>query len=590
MDDALTLTALIEAGFSKNTTGVVSATKRGGAWFETSDEVFRTRVRQFALGLYRLGVRRGDRVALHAENSTEWLIVDLAAWSLGAVTVPIYTTQPADQIRYILDDAEATVYVVSTAELFEALRPNLHEITSLKATVGLFGRYYEAMHVFEEVLGFGRVEADEAPRRYAELRAAVAPSDLATLVYTSGTTGVPKGVMLTHRNLAANALAVLERFPFEIEAHRGERMLSFLPLSHVLERIGSLVYLHIGYPIYFVEDPKELAADLKKVRPVHFLTVPRVLEKIHAGIHEKAHDLTGLAQSLMTWALDLADTYDVEATPGFAERLERGLADRLVYRKFRAAMGGRLRAITSGGAALAPQIMNFFNAIGILCGQGYGMTEAAPVISVYKHDQLRAGSSGPPLSNVEVRIADDSEILARGPNVMPGYYNLPEATAEVLDPDGWLHTGDIGHLDDDGHLWITDRKKQLFKLSTGKYVAPGPVEMALGASPFIEQVVVLGSERKFCAALIVPDDAIVRHHLDLDAAPHDLVHHADVLALIQDEVDAANEGRPHWEQVKKFALLDAPFTIEGGELTPTLKVKRRVIYDKYASQIADLYA
>ena len=582
-----TIPDLVEVGLAKNTTGVACATKRGGAWIETSVDDFRAKIRQFALGLYDLGVRQGDRVALHAENSTEWLIVDQAVLRLGAVTVPIYTTQPADQIRYILEDAEARVYVVSTEALFAPLHSYVDEIATLEITVGILGAFQNGMLTFDEVLERGHAET---PDGLETLTAAVAPDDLATLVYTSGTTGQPKGVMLTHGNLVFNVLASVERAPFDPETHRGGTLLSYLPLSHIFERMMTLLYLYIGYPIYFVEDFHEIREDFLAVRPIHFSTVPRLLEKIHAGTWTKAETLSGVQKTLMRWALDLAERYDVERTMGRLDRLQYALADRLVFKKIRALFGGNLVGISSGGAALSAALMNFFNALGLFCGQGYGLTETSPVITTFFPGQLRAGSAGTALREVEVHIADDGEILTRGPHVMKGYYKLPDKTAEVLTEEGWFHTGDIGHLDEDGHLFITDRKKELFKLSTGKYVAPSPIEMALGASLFIEQAVVVGSEYKFCSALVVLDAQAIGRHFEEDATVRaGLAAHPSVIALIQQEVDAANEALPHWERIKKFRLLEHPFSIEGGELTPTLKVKRRVVHQKYQREIEAMY-
>ncbi len=587
--DPQTIPDLVEVGLAKNTTGVACATKRGGVWIETSVDDFRAKIRQFARGLYDLGVRKGDWVALHAENSTEWLIVDQAVLRLGAVTVPIYTTQPGDQIRYILEDAEARVYVVSTEALFAPLQSYVDEIATLETTVGILGAFQDGMLTFDEVLERGHAET---PERLEALTAAVAPDDLATLVYTSGTTGVPKGVMLTHGNLVFNVLASLVRAPFDPETHRGGTLLSYLPLSHIFERMMTLLYLYIGYPIYFVEDFHEIREDFLAVRPVHFSTVPRLLEKIHAGIRAKAETLSGVQKTLMRGALSLAEGYDVERTMGRLDRLQYALADRLVFKKIRALFGGNLVGISSGGAALSAALMNFFNALGLFCGQGYGLTETSPVITTFVPGQLRAGSAGKALREVEVHIADDGEILTRGPHVMKGYYKLPDKTTEVLTEEGWFHTGDIGHLDEDGHLFITDRKKELFKLSTGKYIAPSPIEMALGASLFIEQAVVVGSEYKFCSALVVVDAQAIRRHFDADAtvpSATGLAAHPLVIALIQQEVDAVNAALPHWEQIKKFRLLEHPFSIEGGELTPTLKVKRRVVHQKYRGEIEAMY-
>lgn len=587
-----TLPDLVEAGLAKNPTGLACATKRGGAWIETSVVAFRSKVRHFALGLYDLGVRRGDRVALHAENSAEWLIVDQAVLRLGAVTVPIYTTQPGDQIRYILEDSEARVYAVSTEKLFASVKPYVNDISTLDATVGILGTYHGSMCGFDEVLARGRQRSAAAPGLLETLTAAVMPDDLASIVYTSGTTGQPKGVMLTHGNLVFDTLASLATSSLDVEAHPGAAMLSYLPLSHAFERMMALLYLHIGYPIYFVEDVNEIREDLLTVRPVHFSTVPRLLEKIHAGVEAKAKCRSGVQKLAMQWALGLAERYDVEMTMSGPDRLRYALAERLVFRKLRDLLGGNLRSISSGGASLSPATMSFFNALGIFCGQGYGMTETSPAIAASVPGEVRTGSVGKPLPGVEVAIADDGEILTRGPHVMKGYYGLPEETAQVMTADGWLHTGDIGHRDLDGFLFVTDRKKELFKLSTGKYVAPTPIETALGSSSLIEHVVVVGNACRFCSALLVPDVEAVRRRLNGQVATSstiDMCAHASVVALIQHEVDIVNARLPHWEQIKKFHVLDGTFSVEGGELTPTLKVKRRVVCQKYSQEIATMY-
>ena len=592
-DNARTLIALVEEGLRKNPSPVCLATKRGGRWIETSPYAFARQVEHFALGLYALGVRRGDRVALHAESSTEWVVVDQAIQSLGAVNVPIYATQPGPQIQYILDDAGAVVYVVSTEALFEGFRPYVDDVASLKATVGLFGTYREGMLTFEAVLAKGRVQAGKTPDLFEEARAAVLPGDLASLVYTSGTTGKPKGVMLSHANLVSNVLDSIERIPYDAEAVRGMKILSYLPLSHVFERMLLYLYLYTGMSIYFVEDYQQIARDLQEVEPVHFATVPRLLEKIYLGIQNKVAGMTGVQKLIATWAVDLAKRYDVEQEWTPFSRLQHLVADLLVYRKLRELFGRNLKGITSGGGALSAQVMNFINAIGIFCGQGYGLTETSPVVSVFERDRLRAGSIGTPLASVEVKIADDGEILVKGPNVMQGYYNQPEETSKVFTEDGWFRTGDIGHFDDDGFLFITDRKKELMKLTTGKYVAPQPIEISLSTSRFIEQAALVGSDRKFCAALLVPNEEAVRAELEAHgvALPAEgWVDHPEVYALLRKEVDAVNRDLPAWERVKKFHLLAMPFSIEGGELTPTMKLKRRVLKEKYQEEIALLYA
>jgi long-chain acyl-CoA synthetase len=588
-----TLLALVDQGFPKNVSGTAVATRRDGTWTETSVADFRRQVELVAYGLHDLGVGRGDRVAIHAENCTEWLIADQAILSLGAVDVPIYTTQPADQIQYILENSEAVAYVVSSAKLYAAVKDVLPAVPSVKAVIGIREGVGDGVIGWRDVLARGEAAKAREPGFFSAERAKAQPDDLATLIYTSGTTGTPKGVMLTHWNLASNVLCSLERMPWDIEAERpGGRILSYLPLSHVFERMLAYLYLYVGYPIWFVESFEQIMDDLRTVQPVHFSSVPRLLEKVYAGIHAKPDQLEGFQKSVLKWGLELADRFDVERPLPFALRVQYALADALVYRKLRALFGGRLKAITSGGAALSREVMNFVNAIGIFCGQGYGLSETSPVIAVYTKGNLRAGSVGAPITGVEVKIADDGEICVRGPGVMQGYFRSPEATAEVLAVDGWFHTGDVGHLDEQGFLFITDRKKELMKLSTGKYIAPQPIEHRLAASRLVEQAVVIGNSRQFCTALIAVDAAAVAAHFREagQEPPADLAGSPAVRALIQRHVDEVNAGLPHWEQVKRFALVQRPWTIETGELTPTLKIKRRVINERHAAEIQTLYA
>jgi len=586
-----TLVDLTETGLARNTTGIAFATKRDGRWIETSIADFRRQVEHLALGLVQLGIGRGDRVAMHMENCAEFVIADQAILSVGAVGVPIYTTQPSDQIEFILRNCEASALIVSTAKLFEASRAFIGDIPSLRATIGVRGRHAEGMHTWEEVLELGRPQAEANPGMIESLRDQARPDDLATLIYTSGTTGAPKGVMLSHANLTSNVLSSVKRMPWDVEASRGHRILSYLPMTHVFERMICYLYVHIGYPVWFVENVEEMLADLQHVKPIHFSSVPRLLEKIHAGIHNKLNQEHGLKRTLLGWGLELAGRYDVEMEMTPMDRVQYALADAIVFKKMRALFGGNLYGITSGGAALPKNVMNFLNAIGIFCGQGYGLTETSPVITVYQTGKLRAGSAGLPIDQVEVKVAEDGEILTRGPHVMQGYYRNPDATAEVIDGDGWFHTGDIGHLDADGHLYITDRKKELLKLSTGKYIAPQPIERGLAATGLVEQSVVIGNSRQFCSALIVMNTAAVAARLANGGPPAATVDPDDpaVQALFREAVDSVNAGLPPWEQIKKFTLLSQPWTIEGGELTPKMSIKRRVVSEKYAEQIQAMY-
>lgn len=585
-----TITDLIAGGIEKNVAGVLVATKRNGEWVETTPEDFRRKVRHFALGLHDLGVRRGDRVSLHAENSAEWLICDQAILSLGAANVPIYTTQPGDQIKYILENAEAKVHIVSDDELFADTKPLMKSIETVEAVISIQGSSHEKLLAFESVLERGRRLDREQPERYEEMLARIKPDDLATLIYTSGTTGDPKGVMLSHNNIASNLQASMERIPFEANPKPHERMLSYLPLSHVFERLISYMYLYMGYPVYYIEDVNEIRDDLAHVQPKFVATVPRLLEKIHTGVKVKGQEFSGIKKRLYYWAINRAEDYDPEHPPSGLSGLAHKLADKLVYSQIREMFGENMLGFISGGAALSPNIFCFINALGLYCGQGYGLTESSPVISVTDADHMRIGSSGRPLSNVEVKIADDGEILARGPNIMQGYFRNPERTEETVTDDGWLLTGDVGKLED-GYLYITDRKKSVFKLSTGKFIAPQTVENKLVNSGFIEQSVVIGYQRKFCSALIVPNYENVERRLRQRGYEVQQPRSEDsrVRELIQQEVDKVNRELSPWETVKKFVLLEEPLTIEDGELTPTLKVKRPVINERYATEIDSIY-
>ena len=570
-----TIGAIVDLGLSMFS-GTVCATKRDGVWISTSVEDFVEQMHACAAGLYELGIRKGDRVAIHSENSTEWVILDQALLRLGAVTVPIYTTQPKDQIAYIAGDSAIRGYIVSTAELFAECPDDLMTIPSMQWIMGIRDTFSDDMISLQEVMDSGRARLEKDPELVHNAQAQVEGGDLATLVYTSGTTGVPKGVMLSHANIASNVLATADRLHFSPPA----RMLSYLPLSHSFERMVSILYLSLGYEIHFVESFLEIKEDLPVVRPTHLTTVPRLLEKIHAGMLQKAQEASGVKGVLARWAFGLASKYDV-ANPSKGPMYK--LADKLIFSKVRQGFfGGSLESMTSGGAALAPAVEAFFNGLGILCGQGYGLTETSPVVTVYEHNNLRPGSVGTAIHDVEIRIAEDGEILVRGPNIMQGYYNMPEETARVITEHGWFHTGDIGKIEY-GQLYITDRKKQLFKLSTGKYVAPSPIEVALSSHPLIEHAVVIGSERKFCGALIVADQAGILQQLGPGASER------HIRVALDEVVDSVNATLPSWEQVKKYNLVDTPFSIAAGELTPTLKVKRRVVGEKYKHLIDELY-
>jgi len=586
-----TLPDLIYEGLNNYPAGIFSSTKRNGEWHKTTIETFKSKVRDFAMGLYDLGVRPGDKVAMHSENSTEWVLCDLAILSLGAVNVPIYTTQPGDQIKYILENSDSVVHIVSNDELFADTKPLMKSVKSVKAVITIHGSKHKKLKTFDSVLERGNALNAKEPELFDKLKSQISPDDLATLIYTSGTTGMPKGVMLTHNNIASNVVASLEKLPFDVKEFHGQNVLSYLPLSHVFERMIEYMYMSMGCRIYYIEVVEEIRDDMQYVQPFFMATVPRLLEKIHTGVKVKGQELSRAKKNLYYWAIYRTEEYDPENPPSGVDGFKHKIADKLIYSKIRELFGGNLRGMVSGGAALSPEVFKFMNAIGFICVQGYGLTETSPVITVQTPKDMRIGSSGKVLRNVEVKIADDGEIMTRGPHVMEGYYKNEEQTKEVLTDDGWFKTGDIGKIDDDGNLYITDRKKSMFKLSTGKYVAPQNVENQISGSGFIEQIVVIGYQRKFCSALIVPAYDNVLKRLKRDGYEPKKPYSKDekIRELIQQEVDKANKTLSPWEQVKKFVLLEEPLTIDNGELTPTMKVKRPVVLEKFKEEIEGMY-
>jgi long-chain acyl-CoA synthetase len=587
----LTLPALIDKGLKSYPKGLFASTKRGGKWHGTDVSSFREKVCHFAMGLYELGVRPGDKVSIHSENSTEWIICDLATLSIGAVNVPIYTTQPGDQIKYILENSDTLVHIVSDDELFADTKPHIKSVKNIKAVISIQKSKHKKLRFFDDIIEAGKQYHYNNPDLFDQLKDRVQPEDLATLIYTSGTTGLPKGVMLTHHNIASNVDASLERLPFEEKEFRGQPVLSYLPLSHVFERVVEYMYIVMGCRLHYIENINEIREDFAQVKPFFMATVPRLLEKIQTGVKVKGQELSGIKKNLYYWAIYLTENYDPEHPPKGVDGIKHRIADRLIYRKIRELFGGNLHGMVSGGAALSPEIFKFINAIGIFCVQGYGLTETSPVITVQTRGSMRIGSSGKVIKNAEVKIAEDGEILARGPNIMKGYYNNEEQTREVMTDDGWFKTGDIGRIDEDGYLYITDRKKAMFKLSTGKYVAPNHIENQISGSGYIEQVVVIGYQRKFCSALVVPAYENVKKRLKRDqyvpAKPYSKDHR--IRELIQKEIDKGNKTLSPWETVKKFELLEDPLTIESGDLTPTMKVKRSVVLKKFSEEIEGLY-
>jgi long-chain acyl-CoA synthetase len=570
--------------------------KRDGAWVSISADEFIGRARSVALGLHALGVNRGDRVALLSESRPEWTIADAGCQLAGVIDVPIYPTQAPAQAAYILNDSGARVLFVSHRAAFERIADVLGECPALEH-VFFFDREGAeecGASALESLAARGRELYDERPGLVEELSRAVQPGDLATIIYTSGTTGEPKGVMLTQSNLVTNLIDSSGHLAFS----ESDVVLSVLPLSHVFERLGMYMYLHHGMSVYFAESIERIGDNMREVRPTVVLCVPRLFEKILARIKERAAAKGKRAAGILAWAMGVGAewarlTTARETVPPLLA-LKHDIADRLVFRKWREGVGGRMRLFLSGGAALPDELGYVFLGAGLPIVQGYGLTETSPVIAAGNLEDNRIGTVGRPIKNVEVRIAADGEIETRGPNVMTGYYNKPDATRAVFTPDGFFKTGDIGALDSDGFLRITDRKKELFKTSGGKYVAPAAIEARIKRSRFVNQVVLIGAGRKFPAALIVPDWEQVRAyaaHKKFDAStPAELCRHPRVLDLLQRQVDAQCADLSQYERVKRVALVEREFTVEGGEMTPTLKIKRRVVDEKYRDLIDRLYS
>jgi long-chain acyl-CoA synthetase len=553
-------------------------------------------VRQFAAGLAGLGLRAGDRVALLAENRPEWAVADLAVLSLGAVDVPMFTSLPAPQVAFIVADSGAAVLIVSDrSQLQKALQvrqacPDLRIVTMDAASDPDRG-----VVSWAEIMQRG-AEAPLSEAAHAAQAEAVRGSDLASIVYTSGTTGDPKGVLLTHGNFMANLRSCQEVLHFTPE----DVLLSVLPLNHVLERLaGYYLPLACGAPVAFAESLRRLRENLREVQPTYVILVPRLYQAFHEAILDQVARLRPRRQRLFAWALEVGKRRLWASQAGrplsAGPRLQWRLACGLVFRRLREGMGfRRLKYFVSGGAALAPVTEEFFHAVGLPILEGYGLTEAAPVVTVNRPGRSRLGTVGPALPGVEVTIGPEGEILVRGPNVMQGYYRRPRETAEALDAEGWLHTGDIGELDEAGHLRITDRLKDLLVLSNGENVAPQPIENALLASPYIAQIVLLGDRRPYVTALIVPAAARAQEGARQHgrALPEDraaLAQSEEARRLIRQEIERLSSGLAEFEKVRGFALLDHEFSIESAELTPTMKVRRRVVAEKYAELIRGMY-
>ena len=569
--------------------------KSDGRWISISSDELLARAKHIAAGLHAIGIRHGDRVALLSDSRAEWTLADAGCLFAGAIDVPIYPTLTPPQVHYILKDSGASALFLANREKFLELEQILSECPQVNQII-----FFDAEGVtpsdgitLAQLEAKGRELEQREPGLIDDLAAQTTREDLATIIYTSGTTGEPKGVMLTHANLVSNLIDSSGHLSFGEQ----DTVLSVLPLSHVFERQAMYMYLHKGMAVYFAESLQTIGANLKEVHPTILVGVPRIFEKILVRIRERAAEAGKLSEALLAWAIRVARQYarltlarqPIPATL----KCKHGIATKLIFSKWQRAFGGRIRLLLSGGAALPEDLAYIYIGAGIPIIQGYGLTETSPVITASTIEENRVDTVGKAIPNVEIRIAEDGEIEVRGPNVMRGYYNKPEETRAVFTDDGWFKTGDVGMLDADGYLRITDRKKELFKTSGGKYISPQPIEQAIKSSRFVNQVVLVGAERKFPAALIVPLWEQLESYCKLKGievhSRAEMCRHPRIIDLLQRQIDARTPNLARYERIKKVALLENEFTIEGGELTPTLKIKRRVIDQKYRDVIEGLY-
>jgi long-chain acyl-CoA synthetase len=572
---------------------------RGDDRIDTSGHQLFEQVRDLNLGLRDLGLTTGDRVALIAESRPEWCVTDLAMLSAGAVSVPLYPTLTAGQVQEILNHSGAAIAVVSNRAQVDKIAAVRGQLAGLSTVVvmDLDGQPWpEGVTTLADVATRGRTHfaaESDTDQHFRQQASALSGDTLATIIYTSGTSGEPKGVMLTHGNLLSNITAALN----VLGVTSADVALSFLPLSHAFERMVLYLYLFAGATVAFAESPETLARNMVAVRPTLMTAVPRVFEKMHARIEQTVAQASSIRQAIFRWAIHVGLQRSARQRSrrpvGLLLAAQHRLADWLVFRPTRAATGGRLRVLVSGSAPLPRTIADFFDAIGLTIFDGYGLTEASPALTVNPLDRPKFGTVGRALPGVELRIAHDGEILARGPNIMMGYYHNAEATRAALDSNGWLHTGDIGTLDADGYLTIVDRKEDLILTSVGKHVAPQPIENELKRHPLVAEAMLVGNRRKFIALLIVPDfTALERRLADLNrpgGTRDAVVARADVIGLFQQAVDAVNAERAPFEQIKRFGLVPSEFTIATGEMTPTMKVKRRVVEQRWRALIDTLY-
>jgi long-chain acyl-CoA synthetase len=564
-------------------------TKQDGKWIKTSTQEYIAKANAISRALVQIGVQKNDKIAIISSNNrTEWNIMDIGALQTGAQTVPIYPTISEEDYEYILNHSESSYCFVSDEDV-------LRKVNAIKSNVPTLKEVYsfntiEGCKHWTELLELGKDEANQ--KDVEERKNGVLPSDLATIIYTSGTTGRPKGVMLSHNNIVSNVINSAPRIPFE----KGKsRALSFLPVCHIFERVILYLYQYYGVSIYFGESIDKISDNIKEVKPNVMSAVPRLLEKVYDSIIAKGTQLTGIKKKLFFWAIDLGLRFEPYGANGWWYELQLKMARKLIFSKWKEGLGGNLDLMVSGSAALQTRLTRVFAAAGIPVMEGYGLTETSPVITVndMRNFGFRVGTVGKVIDGLTVKIAEDGEILCKGPNVMMGYYKDEQLTSEVM-TDDFFHTGDIGEFDNDGFLKITDRKKEMFKTSGGKYIAPQLIENTMKQSRFIEQIMVIGDGQKMPAAFIQPSFDFVKewakiHKINIGTTNAEIISNTKVVERIQEEVDQLNEKFGNWEKIKRFELTHDVWSIEGGHLTPTLKLKRKVVMEKYKDLFNKIY-
>lgn len=582
------------ARFADQTHKIVYGRKIGGEWVTLSHDQLRHDVECFALGLLQIGIVPGERIGIVSENRIEWAVADFAITSMGAIDVPIFPTLTPQQEAYIFQNCEASCIIVSNQMQLTKILKVWDELPTVREVIVMNDEAVDHPKVrrFSDVIAIGAASAsvEERRRKFEIMATAVQPDDLLTLIYTSGTTGHPKGVMLTHKNMMSNIAGALSVF----DLNERDVLLSYLPMCHSYERMsGYYLAFYAGASTYIAESIETVAENMREIRPTVMTSVPRLFERIKLRVLRNVEKESPLKQKIFAWAVRNGERW-IDGDRSILTSMQRKLADKLVFAKIRERTGGRLRFFISGGAALNVEVGRFFKVVGLKILEGYGLTETSPVLAVNRDGHEELGTVGDPLPNVEIRIAADGEIMARGPNIMRGYWNDEQSTAEAIEPDGWFHTGDIGEFNERGHLRITDRKKHLLVSSGGKNIAPQPIEALIAQSDLVDQVILIGDRREFCTALIVPEKEQATAWASQQgltfASWEELVYSNELFQAVQKDINRLQRELAKYERVRRFKLLAQPFSVENGMMTPTLKIKRKAVEATYGELIEDMYA